>query len=199
MAAPFPNDYTCRLVAPADAKACTVCYKPTSTVLLAANKADFFYVCPLHLKDKTFASPVIPQEYLQLLKDKTDLEAKVRKANADAEAVKPYSWNKLMTNIGWSENPTAKASGDNDTTSDSSKTTKDKTYNDLVEASNELKKQLADITQSIAAYSFKKYTLESAVYKMRLSGLINSKIRAKRQQDIQSGSIFPAAPSASLG
>ncbi len=40
------------------AKACSVCYKPTTTVLATINIADFVYTCPGHLIDPGFATLV---------------------------------------------------------------------------------------------------------------------------------------------
>lgn len=40
------------------AKACYVCYKPTTTVLATINTIDFIYVCTNHLTDPGFASQV---------------------------------------------------------------------------------------------------------------------------------------------
>lgn len=37
------------------AKACYVCYKPTTTVLATANTVDFLYTCLGHLSDPGFA------------------------------------------------------------------------------------------------------------------------------------------------
>ncbi|KAG5644586.1 hypothetical protein DXG03_008160 [Asterophora parasitica] len=38
------------------AKACFVCYKPTTTVLATINTTDFLYACPGHLTDRGFAT-----------------------------------------------------------------------------------------------------------------------------------------------
>ncbi|KAK1997197.1 DUF1742-domain-containing protein [Colletotrichum falcatum] len=48
----FANIYTHRKVAETAAKGCDVCYRATSSVLVASENKDFFYVCPSHLKDK---------------------------------------------------------------------------------------------------------------------------------------------------
>lgn len=199
MSVPFPNDYACRAVAEKDAKACTVCYKPTCTVLLSSNKADFFYICPAHLKDPTFATPVHPEEYTKLVKERGRLETEVKRANEAAEAVRPYSWNKLMTNIGWNENKTA-ADGEK-AAKDTEKDTKDKksTYEDMIAKANALKKEWADANDAVATFKFRNYTLDGAMYKSRLNGVIQAKVRQKRQQQIQDGSLFPSAPTTSLG
>jgi type IV secretory pathway VirB10-like protein len=53
----FANLYYQRTTA--TAKACYVCYKPTTTVLATINTTDFIYTCPGHLADPGFASPVV--------------------------------------------------------------------------------------------------------------------------------------------
>ncbi|KAN0097285.1 VPS4-associated protein 1, partial [Tylopilus felleus] len=50
----FPNLYYKRTAA--TAKACYICYKPTVTVLATIDTADFFYICPIHLMDRGFAT-----------------------------------------------------------------------------------------------------------------------------------------------
>merc|ERR1712000_587964 len=62
MSAPFPNLYTHRKVAEASAKACDICYKPSTSVLITPDKKDFFYVCVGHLKDRYFCTPKIDEE-----------------------------------------------------------------------------------------------------------------------------------------
>ncbi|KAG6038822.1 hypothetical protein E4U41_003608, partial [Claviceps citrina] len=74
MSVPFPNLYTHRKVADTAAKACDVCYKPSSSVLITADKkvmgADFFYVCPAHLQDTYFCTPKIDEPALQARREK---------------------------------------------------------------------------------------------------------------------------------
>ena len=67
--------YYRRQVAESDAKACWICYRPSSTVLITPEKDDWFHVCASHLKDRKFA---IPQ-------DEEDLEEKKRKEELDKE------------------------------------------------------------------------------------------------------------------
>ncbi|EEB05751.1 fungal protein [Schizosaccharomyces japonicus yFS275] len=51
------NSYTVRQVAVSNQKACFICYRPSSTVLVEEAKRDFFYVCRSHLRDPGFATP----------------------------------------------------------------------------------------------------------------------------------------------
>ncbi|UKZ78562.1 hypothetical protein TrVFT333_006308 [Trichoderma virens FT-333] len=76
MAAPFPNLYTHRKVAESAAKACDICYKPSSSVLITPDKKDFFYVCPVHLKDRNFATPKIDEDAIKAKREKELAEEK---------------------------------------------------------------------------------------------------------------------------
>ncbi|KAL6862271.1 DUF1742 domain-containing protein [Trichoderma novae-zelandiae] len=78
MAAPFPNLYNHRKVAESAAKACDVCYKPSSSVLITPDKKDFFYICPLHLKDRNFCTPKIDEDAVKAKREKELAEEKER-------------------------------------------------------------------------------------------------------------------------
>ncbi|KAL7954132.1 DUF1742 domain-containing protein [Trichoderma compactum] len=76
MAAPFPNLYTHRKVAESAAKACDVCYKPSSSVLITPDKKDFFYICPVHLQDRYFCAPKIDGDAIKAKREKDLAEEK---------------------------------------------------------------------------------------------------------------------------
>ncbi|KAI1005267.1 hypothetical protein K3495_g2955 [Podosphaera aphanis] len=61
---PFPNVYTHKKVAATASKACDICYKPTTSVLVTLDHQvkDFFYTCPAHLKDRSFCQPIIDHD-----------------------------------------------------------------------------------------------------------------------------------------
>jgi hypothetical protein len=60
---PFKNLYHVRRVAESSAKACFICYKPTSTVMVTEDgKSDYFYLCEGHLADTAFATPQVDPE-----------------------------------------------------------------------------------------------------------------------------------------
>lgn len=70
MPAPFPNLYTHRQVAATAAKACDICYKASTSVLITPDKKDFFYICPIHLKDTHFCTPKIDEEAVKAKREK---------------------------------------------------------------------------------------------------------------------------------
>ncbi|KAH7148295.1 VPS4-associated protein 1 [Dactylonectria macrodidyma] len=78
MATPFPNIYHHRKVAESASKACDVCYKPSSSVLITPDNKDFFFVCPGHLKDNHFCTPKIDQDAVKAKREKELEEEKER-------------------------------------------------------------------------------------------------------------------------
>ena len=69
------NLYHRRLVAESGAKACWICYRPSSTVLITPENDDWFHICPGHLKDTKFATA----------KDAEDLAEKKRQEELEKE------------------------------------------------------------------------------------------------------------------
>lgn len=69
------NLYHRRLVAESGGKACWICYKPSSTVLITPESDDWFHICPGHLTDRKFAIP----------KDEEDMAKKKREEELEKE------------------------------------------------------------------------------------------------------------------
>ncbi|KUI73653.1 hypothetical protein VM1G_09613 [Cytospora mali] len=82
--ASFPNVYTHRKVAETASKGCDLCYRPSTSVLVTPEKQDFFYVCPSHLKDRWFCSPIIDQAAIDA-KKKKELEEEVERVKKEYE------------------------------------------------------------------------------------------------------------------
>ncbi|KAE9377767.1 DUF1742-domain-containing protein [Stipitochalara longipes BDJ] len=82
--ASFPNIYSHRKVADTASKACEICYKPSTSVLVTADNKDFFYVCPAHLKDKGFCSPII-DEAAVAAKKKREMDAEIERVKKEFE------------------------------------------------------------------------------------------------------------------
>ncbi|KAI5360121.1 Putative VPS4-associated protein [Septoria linicola] len=82
------NLYHRRLVKDADAKACWICYKPSSTVLSAPDNSDWFYVCPGHLTDNKFAIPKDAEDLVKKAKD-AEIEKEIEEVKKEfAEKMK---------------------------------------------------------------------------------------------------------------
>lgn len=182
---PFPNKYQVKLVASSDSKSCTICYKPTTTVLLCETKLDFFYVCPQHLLDENFASPIHPQDYLDLISTKEKLVAKKVQLDKDIEKESPYIWNKVTDY--WKKKEDSKPSE-----SEKSK------YEKLKEEMKELLLDLEKTANQIKEYKFKVYKLHDGIYKNRLMLHQKKKYNKERSEKIQQQGFFPSVPSNKL-
>ncbi|PIG88342.1 hypothetical protein AARAC_001377 [Aspergillus arachidicola] len=79
MSGPFQNIYHLRRVADTAAKACYVCHKPSSSVMITPDNKDFFYVCPVHLKDRHFCSPIVDTEAEEKKKKEEALAKEIEK------------------------------------------------------------------------------------------------------------------------
>ncbi|RDL37794.1 Uncharacterized protein BP5553_05227 [Venustampulla echinocandica] len=82
--ASFPNIYSHRRVADAATKPCEICYKPSTSVLVTPENKDFFFVCPGHLKDRGFCSPIIDEAAVAARKKK-EMEAEVERVKKEFE------------------------------------------------------------------------------------------------------------------
>ncbi|RYP62442.1 hypothetical protein DL771_009732 [Monosporascus sp. 5C6A] len=70
----FPNVWHHRKVAETAVKACEICYRPSSSVLITPDNKDWFYVCPMHLKDTKFCTPIIDHEAIAARKKREEDE-----------------------------------------------------------------------------------------------------------------------------
>ncbi|KAI5952096.1 hypothetical protein KGF57_004225 [Candida theae] len=204
---PFPNKYNARLVAQQDSKPCTICFKPSTTVLLADNNADFFYTCAQHLRDDQFASPIPSDEYTALQKQVDELRSQVDKLRVEVEAAKPYLWG-ISSYWSTSKERTSTADNKSDESSDKySNKEKEKKQSDSTTAKQDsttyeslkakllkTEQELAEKQTELTQYKFKKYTLNQQVYRNRL--MLNQKkiYNKQRTEKIQQPGFFPSAP-----
>ncbi|KAI9680537.1 MAG: hypothetical protein M1817_003977 [Caeruleum heppii] len=80
----LPNRWHLRRVADSAAKACLICLKPTSSVLITSDSKDFFYICPAHLKDRGFCIPVVDTEAIEKAK-REEKEREIEKVKKEYE------------------------------------------------------------------------------------------------------------------
>lgn len=189
---PFPNKYHVKLVASPDSKACLICYKPATTVLLADGNGDFFYTCPQHLLDDQFANAIHPQEYTELLDKKQTLTDKKSKLEKDVESEKPYIWNTVAGY--WKQKDKDKDKGKD---KDKDKYTESK-YEKLKQELADVTKELEETSKKILEFKFKLYQLNQDIYKNRLMSYQKKKYSQQRAVKIQEEGFFPSVPKHSL-
>lgn len=198
----FPNEYNVKQVAAGDSKSCVICYKPSSTVLLSSNKADFFYVCPVHLQDDHFAVPVKPENYESLLKLKTELGLKVETLERQLEENKPYIWSKLSTYVmpGSGGKKDDKNNKDDDKKDDTKDVKSSNKYESIQTELRTVKKDLADTNTLIENFKFKTYQLDQNIYRSRVQQQVKAKQNKVIAQKIQlDPTFFPSVPTNKIG
>lgn len=193
---PFPNIYIVKRVPEAESKSCVICYKPSSTVLLAENKGDFFYLCPAHLNDHNFSVPIELEEYIEMKSQKMEIEKKIVIIQKDMETNKPYNWTRLALKVGFGSKK--ESLEDKKEASDNKKKPEDK-YKELEKEFTILNTSLNDISDKIALFKFLKYALDKGIYKMRLQNQLKARIALKREQELHSPGFFPSVPNNNLG
>lgn len=78
------NLWHLRRVAENASKACWICYKSTTSVLITPNNKDFFYICPGHLVDKGFCQPDADEAAaVEAKKKKDELDAEIEKVKKE--------------------------------------------------------------------------------------------------------------------
>ena len=194
--APFPNEYRVRLVAESDAKACSICYRPCTTVLLNESQLDFLYTCPGHLKDTQFAIPIKLEDFQNLNQRKLELERKVEKLQREKELNRPYVWNKL-SNYWGSEKSDSGDKKDNEPSKEKDKKPTDK-YKAIVSDLKEAETEMVDLKSQVENFKFKTYTLHQHFYKARINAYINSKLNKIKREKMTQQDFFPQVPSHNL-
>lgn len=79
------NVWHLRRVADTAARACYICHKPSSSVLITPDNKDFFYVCPVHLKDRNFCSAIVDAEEQEAKRKQEAMAAEIEKVKKEYE------------------------------------------------------------------------------------------------------------------
>ncbi|RDW57017.1 AAA-ATPase Vps4-associated 1 family protein [Aspergillus mulundensis] len=187
--AALPNIWHLRRVADTAAKACLVCHKPSSSVLITPNNKDYFYVCPVHLKDRHFCSPIV---------DAAEEEAK-RKAELMANEIekvkKEYEEKQQRKKEKEKEKKDKdKDDKDNDKDDSSKKADDGKDQKERDDKINAITKQ----STSASDDSPRIFALHKNFYQMRIDRMRNMEAAKRNRQRLQDPSFFPSVPSGGL-
>ncbi|KAK4940103.1 hypothetical protein LTR10_019732 [Elasticomyces elasticus] len=178
MSLPFPNTYHLRTVAEASSKACYVCLKPSVKVLITPDNKDFFYVCPSHLTDRGFASPIIDAESEAAKKKKEALEKEIEKIKQEYEEKQRKKGKKKTKDDD-------KDKKKNEEEDDKAEKERDDKIKALQSGAN-----AGDKSEDIPRL----YALQKSFYQMRIDRIRNMEAAKRSQQRIKDPSFFPATP-----
>ncbi|KAL6245235.1 hypothetical protein RBB50_008010 [Rhinocladiella similis] len=179
MSLPFPNVYHLRTVAEASSKACFVCYKPTVKVLITPDNKDFFYICPSHLSDRGFASPVVDAEVEAAKKKKELMEKEIEKVKQEYEEKQKKKRAKKKSK---DDKDKKKDTDDDDDKAEKERDEKIK----ALRAAEGPGPKAEDLPRV--------YALQKNFFQMRIDRQRNMEIAKRNQQRIRDPNFFPAAP-----
>ncbi|KAI0025235.1 DUF1742-domain-containing protein [Xylariomycetidae sp. FL0641] len=182
----FPNVWYHRKVAETAAKGCEVCFKPSSSVLTTPENKDFFYVCPAHLKDRGFCSPIIDHAAVAARKKKEEDEEieRVKKEYEEKQRKKKEKKNEDEK----SEKDKEKKEGDaKEDEKDNSKTTKD-------DAKSEDKEKVATDTASKKEEEPRVFALQKTFYQQRLDRKRQAEMAKRNRERLSNPNFFPSVP-----
>lgn len=175
------NLYYRRLTAETASKACWICYKPTSTVLITEAQDDWFNICPGHLLDAKFA----------IAKDAEDLEKRRKEAAIEKEiaAVKKEYEEKMKAK---KKNKDAKKD-------DAEKKDKKKDDEDEEKLEKEQEEKLKALegkkqAEKPTVEGPRIFELHKQFYNMRLQRKHNAQAVKRTQERLRNPSAFPSVP-----
>ncbi|KAK2779411.1 hypothetical protein CKAH01_11334 [Colletotrichum kahawae] len=188
----FANVYTHRKVAENAAKGCDVCYRATSSVLVADEKKDFFYVCPSHLKDKNFCSPIIDKEAVEA-KKKKEMEEEVERVKKEYEEKQKKKKEK--------DEKDKNKDKEKDKEKEKEKDNDDKKANDekKVDDSKAAGKDGAGTETPSSEEEPRVFALHKNFYGMRLEKKRQMEIAKRNRERLQQPNLFPSVPKGAPG
>ncbi|OJJ44729.1 hypothetical protein ASPZODRAFT_134835 [Penicilliopsis zonata CBS 506.65] len=190
----LPNKWHLRRVAENSARACLVCHKPSTSVLITPDNKDFFYVCPVHLKDRNFCSPIIDTEQEEAKKRKEALAQEIEMVKKEYEEKQKRKREKKEK-----EKEKEKEKKDEKDKSDS----KEKDGDGEDDAA--LEKEKNDRIAAVKAGADKDddsspriFALHKNFQQMRIDRLRNIELAKRNMERLRDPSLFPSVPTKEL-
>ncbi|KAJ6002703.1 Protein of unknown function DUF1742 [Penicillium sp. IBT 35674x] len=185
------NVYHLRRVADTSAKSCLICYKPSTSVLITPDNKDFFYVCPAHLQDRHFCSPIVD----------TEGDAKRQKEEAMAKEIEKvkqeYEEKQKRKKEKTKESSKDEKDKEKDNPKDKDKVVSDSKANDEKDRDDKIE-SIKNGTDTKTDNESRIFALHKTFYQMRIDRLRGIE-RAKRNQErMKNPSLFPSVPTREL-
>ncbi|KAI9371543.1 VPS4-associated protein 1 [Aspergillus egyptiacus] len=191
MTTALPNVWHLRRVADTAAKSCLICHKPSSNVLITPNNKDFFYVCPVHLKDRHFCSPIIDEEDAAAKRKAEEMAREIEKVKKEYEEKQQRKKEKKKEE----KKDKADSKDENDSKKEDADNKDEKERDDKIDA---IKKQSANTSTSASDDSPRIFALHKNFYQMRIDRMRNIEAAKRNRQRLQDPSFFPSVPSGGL-
>lgn len=176
------NLYHRRLVAESSGKACWICYKPSSTVLITPESDDWFHICPGHLTDRKFA---IPKDEEDLAKKKRDEELE-----KEIEAVKKEFEEKKRKKA--EKNKDKNKDAEKDKKKEEQKKEDEKDEKEQEEKLKELEKKKEPAKAAVQGPRI--FELQKNFYQMRLQKKRDAEVARRNRERLNAPGAFPSVP-----
>ncbi|OAL48795.1 DUF1742-domain-containing protein [Pyrenochaeta sp. DS3sAY3a] len=179
------NTWHLRRVADNASKACWICYKPSTSVLITPNNKDFFYICPGHLSDRGFCQPDAEEAAsLAEKKKKQELDKEIEAVKKEYDEKQKLKREKRKKD-GKEKDKDAKTKAKEDDEDKQDEKDKDEKIKELSKSKDE----------SQAELGARIYHLNKNFYQMRLDKLRNAEIAKRNRERLNNPSNFPSVPS----
>ncbi|KAL5120515.1 hypothetical protein ACEQ8H_001533 [Pleosporales sp. CAS-2024a] len=179
------NTWHLRKVADNASKACWICYKPTTSVLITPNNKDFFYICPGHVSDRGFCQPDAEEAAaIEAKKKKDELDAEIEKVKKEYEEKQRLKHEKKKGK-----------DADKDKAKDKEAQRKDEEEDKQDEKAKDDKiNELSKSKEQSQAQGPRIYHLHKSFYQMRLDKLRNAEIAKRNRERLNNPANFPSVP-----
>ncbi|OTB03465.1 hypothetical protein M426DRAFT_12611 [Hypoxylon sp. CI-4A] len=178
----FPNIYNHRKVADTSAKACEVCYKPSTSVLITPENKDFFYVCPSHLKERGFCTPIIDQAAVAA-KKKKEMDEELERAKKEYEEKQRKKKEK-----------DAKSKEESEKDKDEKDKDKDKDAKTAEKKDEPNKDKTDDKTPAKVEEEPRVFALQRNFYQQRVDRKRQAEMAKKNRERLSNPNFFPSVP-----
>lgn len=185
----LPNVWHHRRVAESSAKACWICYKPSSSVLITPDNKDFFYVCVGHLSDRKFCQPDAEEvAAAEARKKKEELDREIEKVKKEYEEKQRLKREKRK------EKEKEKGESNEEKKKDEDE---DKADEKAKDAKIEQLSKSQD--QAQAELGPRIYCLNKSFYQMRIDRIRNAEVAKRNREKWNNPSLFPSVPKGDPG
>ncbi|CAD6575103.1 MAG: hypothetical protein ASARMPRED_007059 [Alectoria sarmentosa] len=167
---------------------------PNTSVLITPDNKDYFYVCPGHLKDRGFCTPIIDEAEVAAKKKKEEMDREI-------ELVKKEYEDKMKKK----RNSKDKKGKDKDKDKDKEKGEDGESKGDVndekAEKENDakIKAIMNQEPPSVADDTPRIYALQKVFYQKRLDRIRNAELAKRNRDRLKSPTLFPSVPTDSIG
>lgn len=190
----LPNIWHHRKVAEGSAKACWICYKPSTSVLITPDNKDFFYICVGHLKDRAFCQADADEVAAAAAKKtKEELDREIEKVKQEYEEKQKRKKEKRKQKDKDKDKDKGK-----DKDRDSKKQDEDEDKQDEKDKDDKIKALSKSKDEQNSDEGPRIFSLHKNFYQMRLDRIRNAEIAKRNRERLKNPVNFPSVPSGDL-